>query len=46
MPETRKKIPDRCTDHPESGAGVSKMSERESGTQHRCAEPGCQQPLG
>ena len=45
-------MPDRCPDHPESGAVSSKTTTTPDGyprhtmVQHRCAEPDCQQPLG
>ena len=50
----RMKMPDRCPVHPESGAVVSKTTGDEDDsvraqhriTQHLCAEPDCQQPLG
>ena len=51
---TRKKIPEQCPVHPNSGGVVSKTtSSTDCGitldhriTQHLCAEPGCREPLG
>lgn len=51
---TKKKIPEHCPAHPHSGGVISKTTDStDSGitldhkiTQHLCAEPGCQEPLG
>ena len=53
MTTTKKKMPDRCPDHPLSG--TVKSTTTESGknalqqhaiAQYQCAEPGCRQHLG